>query len=355
MIEPKLIIDYRERHPNLRALSDSGAVLSAIREKYSAYFPIFPSKPSPSAIAGGPSSQLWHFSPKTQVIEGEILRPVAKKKLPNVVPKAPILPKPCQKLDIHRHRNGLCCCCCKFCIQSHPILPIHPLPGKPVTSRKWKQSISRGNFVSGQLRKSSLEKTHKGQQRSKSPKEINFSAWKTSKRGRLQYFPQRFPAIRDPEQVSPSVPRALDEWEHYLGINGEWSTMIPTNAFNGEIPSKYKCSQWRRHEGRDARAICPSLILACFQFIPEISSVSNGENNVFPKYVFFYVMYLYFLWKSHFTCSFRFSLSNIWIWSVPNLDTMSTFICRLHICNVAHAFDRNTKTLKNIYILWLWP
>ena len=79
MIEPKLIIDYRERHPNLRALSDSGAVLSAIREKYSAYFPIFPSKPSPSAIAGGPSSQLWHFSPKTQVIEGEILRPVAKK------------------------------------------------------------------------------------------------------------------------------------------------------------------------------------------------------------------------------------------------------------------------------------
>ena len=154
-------------------------------------------------------------------------------------------------------------------------------------------TVYRGNFVSGQLRKSSLEKTHKGQQRSKSPKEINFSAWKTSKRGRLQYFPQRFPTIVDPEQVSPSVPRALDEWEHYLGINGEWSTMIPTNAFNGEIPSKYKCSQWRRHEGRDARAICPSLILACFQFIPEISSVSNGKYNVFPKYVFFYVMQIF--------------------------------------------------------------
>ena len=87
MIEPKLIIDYRERHPNLRALSDSGAVLSAIREKYSAYFPIFPSKPSPSAIAGGPSSQLWHFSPKTQVIEGEILHPVAKK-APKRCPKS---------------------------------------------------------------------------------------------------------------------------------------------------------------------------------------------------------------------------------------------------------------------------
>ena len=107
-----------------------------------------------------------------------------------------------------------------------------------------------------------------------------------------------------PPPIQTKSHRACHElWtngEHYLGINGEWSTMIPTNAFNGEIPSKYKCSQWRVHEGRDARAICPSLILACFQFIPEISSVSNGENNVFPKYVFFYVMYLYFFVKVSF-------------------------------------------------------
>ena len=286
MIEPKLIIDYRELHPNLRALSDSGAVLSHQRDILG-IFPYFPVQAIAISHRRGPIFSALTLFTQNAGDWGRKFTSRCQKKLPNVVPKAPVLPKPCQKLDIHRHRNGLCCCCCKFCIQSHPILPIHPLPGKPVTSWKWKQSISRGNFVSGQLRKSSLEKTHKGQQRSKSPKEINFSAWKTSKRGRLQYFPQRFPAIRDPEQVSPSVPRALDEWEHYLGINGEWSTMIPTNAFNGEIPSKYKCSQWRRHEGRDARAICPSLILACFQFIPEISSVSNGENNVFPKYVFF--------------------------------------------------------------------
>ena len=307
MIEPKLIIDYRERHPNLRALSDSGAVLSAIREKYSAYFPIFPSKPSPSAIAGGPSSQLWHFSPKTQVIEGEILRPVAKKSsrmlsqklrfCQNLVKSSTSIVTEMAFVVAAANSASNLTQYCQYILSQGNLSP-------PENESK----VYWGNFVSDQLRKSSLEKTHKGQQRSKSPKEINFSAWKTSKRGRLQYFPQRFPTIVDPEQVSPSVPRALDEWEHYLGINGEWSTMIPTNAFNGEIPSKYKCSQWRRHEGRDARAICPSLILACFQFIPEISSVSNGENNVFPKYVFFYVMYYFFLWKSHFTCSFRFSL-----------------------------------------------
>ena len=68
------------------------------------------------------------------------------------------------------------------------------------------------------------------------------------------------------------------------------------------------------HEGRDARAICPSLILACFQFIPEISSVSNGENDVFPKYVFFCVMYLYFVCESLISRVHSVSpSSNIWI------------------------------------------
>ena len=49
-----------------------------------------------------------------------------------------------------------------------------------------------------------------------------------------------------------------------------------------------KWSQWRGHEGSNARAICPSLTLApSFQFIPEIWVVGlqGGHKRIFvPKY-----------------------------------------------------------------------
>ena len=59
VIWTKLIIDYRERDPNLGALSDA----LPSRREILGIFPYFPSKPSPSTIAGGASSasQLWHF------------------------------------------------------------------------------------------------------------------------------------------------------------------------------------------------------------------------------------------------------------------------------------------------------
>ena len=83
-----------------------------------------------------------------------------------------ILPPPsCQKLHIHLHWNGLCCCCRKFCIQSSPILPIHPLPGKAVTSWKLKQTILRQLCLRSITRAAWWK--HTRQQRSESPSQGN--------------------------------------------------------------------------------------------------------------------------------------------------------------------------------------
>ena len=91
MIEPKLIIDYRERHPNLRALSDSGAVLGHQREILG-IFPYFPVQAIAISHRRGPIFSALTLFTQNAGDWGRKFTSRCQKKLPNVVPKALVLP-----------------------------------------------------------------------------------------------------------------------------------------------------------------------------------------------------------------------------------------------------------------------
>ena len=233
MIEPKLIIDYRERHPNLRALSDSGAVLSAIREKYSAYFPIFPSKPSPSAIAGGPSSQLWHFSPKTQVIEGEILHPVAKK-APKRCPKSSDFAKTLSKA---RHPSSPKWPLLLLLQILHPISPNIANTSSPRETchlLKMKAKYIERQLCFGSITKEQLGENTQGATKKQIPQGNQFLSLENIEKREITIFSTKI----------SSHPRSRASLTERATSSGRMGT-LSGNQWRMEHDDPYKCFQWR--------------------------------------------------------------------------------------------------------------
>ena len=245
MIEPKLIIDYRERHPNLRALSDSGAVLSAIREKYSAYFPIFPSKPSPSAIAGGPSSQLWHFSPKTQVIEGEILHPVAKK-APKRCPKSSDFAKTLSKA---RHPSSPKWPLLLLLQILHPISPNIANTSSPRESchlLKMKAKYIERQLCFGSITKEQLGENTQGATKKQIPQGNQFLSLENIEKREITIFSTKISSHRWSKQSLTERATSSGRMENIIWESMEngarWSLQMlsmarslqNTNALNGE-------------------------------------------------------------------------------------------------------------------------
>ena len=291
MIEPKLIIDYRERHPNLRALSDSGAVLSHQREILG-IFPYFPVQAIAISHRRGPIfSALTLFTQNAGDWGG---------KASECCPKSSDFAKTLSKA---RHPSSPKWPLLLLLQILHPISPNIANTSSPRETchlPKMKAKYIERQLCFGSITKEQLGENTQGATKKQIPQGNQFLSLENIEKREITIFSTKISS--HPRSRASLTERATSSgrmgsiiWES-MENGARWSLQMlsmarslqNTNALNGE------------DMGRDARAICPSLILASFQFIPEISSVSNGENNVFPKYVFFYVMYYFFFVKVSF-------------------------------------------------------